>query len=116
MVPLTPMKKPPRRKRKSDLTAASDVLQGLFEMRKGPMADSFQRFKLTRQWPEIVGETIGENTKPVSFYKGTLYIQAANSAWMQQLVFMADQIKENINKFVGKDWVKQVRFKLDDRV
>ena len=107
--------KKPRRKRNSDLTAASDVLQGLFENSKTPMSDSFQRFKLGRQWPQIVGEKIAKYTKPVSFYKGTLYVQAASSAWMQQLIFMADPMKKKINDFVGEEWVKQVRFKLDDR-
>ncbi len=102
-------------KRKSDLNSASDVLQSLIGDVQSPLGNSFQRYKLSRKWPEIVGEAISENSKPVSFYKGILYVWAKNSAWLHQLNYMKDHIRDKVNSHVGHEWTSEVRFKLDQR-
>jgi predicted nucleic acid-binding Zn ribbon protein len=102
-------------KKKSQLTTASDVLQGLLQNSKSQLSDGFLRWRLEQQWPEVVGGTISEQTLPVAFEKGTLHIWVKHSAWMQQLWFFQDAIKEKVNAHLGKNWVKQVRFTLSRR-
>ena len=94
---------------------ASDVLQGLLQNSKSQLSDGFLRWRLEQEWREVVGNTIAEQTLPVAFEKGTLHIWVKHSAWMQQLWFFQDAIKDKVNAHLGRGWVKQVRFTLSRR-
>jgi predicted nucleic acid-binding Zn ribbon protein len=95
--------------------SAADVLQGLLQNSKSQLSDGFLRWRLEKQWPRVVGATIGEQTLPVAFERGTLYIWVRHSAWMQQLWFFQEAIKEKVNGHLGRQWVGQVRFTLSRR-
>jgi predicted nucleic acid-binding Zn ribbon protein len=79
------------------------------------MSDGFLRWKLEKQWPQVMGETISEQTLPCAFEHGILYIWVAHSAWMQQLWYFQEPIKEKVNAWAGREWVRQVRFTLSRR-
>ncbi|MGZ3798124.1 MAG: DUF721 domain-containing protein, partial [Pseudobdellovibrionaceae bacterium] len=64
---------------------------------------------------EFAGPTIAQNTEPVGFNRGILYLWVRNSSWMHQLSFMKDHIQETLNKRLGKPVVKNIRFTLDRR-
>ena len=98
---------------KSKFRLGSEVLQSLFENGKSPLSDQFIRWKIWARWEEIVGPTIGKNSEPVGFYRGILYLWVPHSTWMQQMTFMRKQIKETVNKKLGKDYLKDVRLTLD---
>jgi predicted nucleic acid-binding Zn ribbon protein len=100
-------------KKKKDLTSVSDVLQGLLENSKLPISEQFTRWKLWRKWEEVVGPTLAPHTLPVSFQRGTLYIWVKSSAWMQQLSFAAVPLKAKINEYLGREYVRFIRFTLD---
>ena len=102
-------------KRSAHLTAAADVLQALLQNSKSQLSDGFLRWRLEQQWPEVVGKTISEQTLPVAFERGTLHIWVRHSAWMQQLWFFQEAIKEKVNTHLGREWVKQIRFTLSRR-
>ena len=102
-------------KHNAELTLAADVLQGLLQNSKSQLADGFVRWRLEKVWDQIVGPTIGEQTLPVAFEHGTLFIWVRHSAWMQQLWFFQEAIKEKVNDHLGKAWVEQVRFTLSKR-
>lgn len=108
-------KKPRAPRPKAQLTAAADVLQALLQNSKSGLADGFQRWRLEQNWPAIVGSTIAEQTLPVAFEHGTLYIWVKHSAWMQQLWYFQEPIKDKVNEHLGKSWVQQVRFTLSRR-
>jgi hypothetical protein len=98
---------------KSRFKIGSEVLQSLFENGKSPLSDQFLRWKIWAQWESIVGPTVGKNSEPVGYYRGTLYLWVPHSTWMQQLVFMRHQIKVAVNRKLGKIYVKDVRLTLD---
>jgi predicted nucleic acid-binding Zn ribbon protein len=100
---------------KSKFSLGSEVLQKLFESGNNPLSEQFMRWKLWARWSEFVGPTIAQNTEPVGFHRGTLYLWVRNSSWMQQLTFMRDHIQQTINKKMGKNFVKNIRFTLDRR-
>ena len=99
----------------AQLAAAADVLQGLLQNSKSPLSDGFSRWRLEGQWSEVVGKTIAEQTWPVAFERGTLFIWVRHSAWMQQLWYFQDPIREKVNAHMGREWVKQVKFTLSRR-
>jgi predicted nucleic acid-binding Zn ribbon protein len=99
----------------AQLTTAADVLQALLQNSKSQLSDGFLRWRLEQQWVEVVGSTIGDQTCPAAFDRGTLYIWVRHSAWMQQLWFFQEPIREKVNNHLGREWVKQVRFTLSRR-
>ncbi len=99
--------------RKSHLNQATDVLEGVLLHSKSPLSDQFMRWKLWRKWPEVVGPTISAQSMPVGFVNGMLYVWVKNAVWMNEMLFLAGPIKDKVNNFVEKKWVKQVRFTLN---
>ena len=104
-----------KKRPKTQLTAAADVLQGLLQNGKSHLADGFQRWRLEKHWRSVVGETIAEQTLPVAFERGTLFIWVRHSAWMQQLWYFQDAIKDKVNEHLGRDWVRGIKFTLSRR-
>ncbi|MGZ3775154.1 MAG: DUF721 domain-containing protein [Pseudobdellovibrionaceae bacterium] len=102
-------------KPKRKLSLGSEVLQSLFENGKSPLSEQFMRWKLWAKWEEVVGPTIAKNSEPVGFHKGMLYVWVRNSAWMQQLVFLKDPIRDTINQKFENNFVRYIKFTLDRR-
>lgn len=100
---------------KSRFSLSSEVLQKLFESGKSPLSEQFMRWKMWARWEEFVGATVAQNTEPVGFYRGTLYLWVRNSSWMQQLTFMKEPIQKTINQKLGHSFIKNIRFTLDRR-
>lgn len=84
-------------------------------MASPPLSGPFLRWKLWMKWPEVVGETIAKSCEPVGYSRGCLYLWVRNSSWMQQMVFMREDIREIINRKMGADFVRVLRFTLDRR-
>lgn len=104
---------PKNKKRK--LTLGSEVLQSLFENGKSPLSEQFMRWKLWAKWEEVVGPTIAKNAEPVGFQRGVLYVWVRNSSWMQQMIFLKDQIRNTINEKFENNFVRYIKFTLDRR-
>lgn len=102
---------------KSKFKSSAEVLKSLFDDKKkgGVVSDQFWRWKLWMTWSEVVGASISENSEPVSYRDGVLWLCVRNSTWMQQMTFMSETIKNVINQKFRKDYVKEIRFTLDRR-
>lgn len=100
---------------KGHLTAAADVLQALLQNSKSQLSDGFLRWRLEQKWFEIVGSTIAEQTVPAAIEHGTLYIWVRHPAWMQQLWYFQEPIKDKVNAHIGRPMIQQVRFTLSRR-
>ena len=61
-------------------------------------------------WDGVVGKKISQNTEPQSVEHGTLTVFVTNPAWRQELVFKKDQIIKKLNKKIGENTIKEVRF------
>ncbi|MFP5518906.1 MAG: DUF721 domain-containing protein [Bdellovibrionia bacterium] len=103
------------KKYRSKMKAGSEVLQSLFENGKSPLSEQFLRWKLWAKWPEVVGPTIAKNAEPVAYKNGILFLWVKNSTWMQQMVFLRDQIQTTINQKMNQNFVRSIRFTLDRR-
>ena len=100
-------------KTKSDLLAASKVLQTVLGNGKSALSDQFLRWKIWRFWPQIVGKTLGAVCEPVGFDRGRLYIWVRSSARMQEIRFFEETLKKKVNDHVGRIWCRSMRFTLD---
>lgn len=90
--------------------SVAQVLQGLFENSKSPLSEGFQRYRLEKQWPEVVGKQLGSCSRPVDFNKGMLTIAVTNASLLTELQFFREEIISKVNTHIGKIWVRKIRF------
>lgn len=102
-------------KRQGPLTPVGNVLHSLFENSKSELSDQFLRWKLWQMWPQIVGPTLGKCSEPVAYQKGRLFIWVNHSARMQEMTFIVRDLRDKVNEFAGKKWVRSIKFTLDRR-
>jgi hypothetical protein len=60
-------------------------------------------------WPRVVGKGIAQQTRPVTFAAGTLTLATACPTWAAQLRHLAEEIRAQINNYLGSPIVKKLR-------
>ena len=96
-------------KKKNEIFSVEEVLSSV--LNKSGFEDKSEYIKIYKIWPAIVGEKIAENTCLESVKRGTLFVNASSSAWMQELHFLKDMIIEKLEKELGDGTVRDIRFK-----
>ena len=99
--------------RNSHLTPTSDVLQSLLQNGKSPLAKGFTRWRVWREWGQIVGPELARHTEPVDYKQGILFIWVKSSARMQEVSFLSREIMHKINGFLKRKWVNRLRYTLN---
>ena len=97
----------PRRGRLS-VEALSSVLSRLFA-RLG-LESELQGWRAVEEWPRLVGTRIARHTRAVGFRAGTLRVEVEGSAWMHELSYLKHELIRKINRELGADRVRDVRF------
>ncbi len=62
-------------------------------------------------WPEIVGEEVAANARPVQLRQGRLVVSASSASWAQTLQLMGDTIINRLNERLGGGAVDRVVFR-----
>lgn len=88
----------------------ADLLQNLFENAQSPLSAGYQRWKLESRWEDIVGPTIGKNSRPVFYDNGTLLVEVSSAAWLNEIRFFSGDIIKKVNKHMGQTWVTKIRY------
>ncbi|MBE0618780.1 MAG: DUF721 domain-containing protein [Proteobacteria bacterium] len=63
-------------------------------------------------WERAVGPGVAERSRPLSLRSGRLSVAVANAAWMQQLSFLRESIRDAVNNALGEQLVKEVRLRI----
>jgi len=63
-------------------------------------------------WEKAMGETIAQQAQPAFMRGGVLFVKCSSSAWMQQLQFMKGKMCEQLNRLLGKEVIKDIRFQM----
>ena len=61
-------------------------------------------------WAEEVGEAIATRAQPAELRGGLLSVRVNSPAWMQELHFMKDTIRERLNSRLGEELIRDIRF------
>jgi len=67
-------------------------------------------WRVVEQWAQLVGPRIATHTRAVAFRDGTLHVEVEGSAWMHELGFLKRDLMASINRTLGDDRVREVRF------
>jgi hypothetical protein len=97
-----------RRYQPSKLQRIDDILQKA--LKKHHIALKTVDRKLQNVWLQAVGPRIAAQTYPDSIKKTILFVKVANTAWMQQLHFMKQDILEKFNHLHQQEPVSNIFF------
>tara|TARA_B100000965_G_scaffold106913_1_gene88228 strand:+ start:317 stop:592 length:276 start_codon:yes stop_codon:yes gene_type:complete len=61
-------------------------------------------------WKEVVGKTISSVTEAKKVDKGVLLIKTQSPTWRQELYMQKKDILNKINKKIGSNTIKEIRF------
>ena len=99
-------------RRSGDPVPIGEIVDALMEedvLRRGlPIA------KLARAWPDLVGERLGEATRPVALEGGILTVRASDGPWGSQAKYLAEEIRMRADAALGTGSVNGIRVVVDD--
>lgn len=98
------------RQKKKDASHIGDILS----KKLGALAgrSDLELLSLWETWTEAVGEEVARHTRPKAF-KGTLLLVTVDSSvWMHHLSMMKNEIITRINKKLGEDTLREIRFSI----
>ncbi len=84
------------------------VINQLLE--KNGLTAGVNQQKALLEWEAAVGTTIAKNTEPDRVEHGIIYVKTATPAWRQELIFKKKEIIVRLNKILGKQTIKDIRF------
>jgi predicted nucleic acid-binding Zn ribbon protein len=67
-------------------------------------------YRLWVFWDEEVGPAVAARAEPAAFRDGVLSVRVAGAAWMQELQFMKDELRERLNARLGAPLVRDIYF------
>ncbi len=70
------------------------------------------RHPVFRVWKSVVGEAIAKVAQPIGVKGSCLRVEVAESAWMQELQLMADDMLGMVNSALENGNLKEIQFRL----
>ncbi|MDX2166911.1 MAG: DUF721 domain-containing protein [Deltaproteobacteria bacterium] len=61
-------------------------------------------------WAEAVGPTVAARAEPAAFRDGVLSVRVSGAAWMQELQFMQEELREQLNARLGAPLIRDIYF------
>jgi hypothetical protein len=98
-----------RQKRAIDFNVKSAVKDALHRLN---LDTRMKGYAVWGVWAKAVGDTIAQQAQP-SFVRGNiLFVKCSSSPWIQQLQFMKGTIQDSLNRLLGSDVIKDIRFQM----
>jgi len=102
------------RVRSDDTFTVGEILAGLFG--KKAFAEGVRLGNLARRWPEVVGERLAAECRPVRLEGGNLVVAASSGPWGAQVKFLAGEIRKGANRTLEGEPVTRVTVVVDDTI
>lgn len=100
-----------RAREESDVEEVGKILPAIFKRqvrRENPRLVEI----LSPLWPRVAGRSISEHSRPITFGAGTLTLATPCSTWATELRQISEEIRAEINSFLGSPVVKKLRVRL----
>ncbi len=79
-------------------------------LRRYGLEDQMLGWQAVEEWAQVVGARIAQHTHAVAFRDGVLRVEVEGSAWMHELGFLQRKLIQKINRHLGRDMVREIRF------
>ena len=101
-----------------DMKSLATILPALFKQLG--LEEDARGWQAVTEWPAVAGERIAKHARAVSFpvappvriqpRDGSLTVEVEGSAWMQELGFLERELVRKLNRHLGRDIVREVRW------
>jgi hypothetical protein len=91
----------------ADLTR---VLQRVLRQAEASYPDRSHR--IWEVWAAAVGPEVAARSRPLSVRAGRLTVAVESPAWMQQLSFLRETLRDAVNRALGENLVREVRLRI----
>lgn len=93
-------------------TARTERLDRALEalVRRLGLETRLARQRVLAEWDRVVGPEIAARARPVSLAGGELVVAVEHAGWAQQLAFLKAAIIRDLNRAVGSEQVRDIRF------
>ena len=81
-------------------------------LRRVGLEHDLQGWRAVDEWARIVGPRVARHTRAVAFRGGTLRVEVEGSAWMHELGFLKRDLIQRVNRHLGAELVRDLRFYL----
>jgi predicted nucleic acid-binding Zn ribbon protein len=61
-------------------------------------------------WTDEVGPAVAARAEPAAFRDGILSVRVSGAAWMQELQFMKEELRERLNRRLGATMIRDIYF------
>lgn len=96
--------------KKDTMTPLKDILDGLLS--GSNLAFNPADAEIWEIWEEVVGQPIAEHARPSNIRRKKLRVHVSEPIWLQELEFVAETIKEKLNKKLDRNAVEKIIFRL----
>jgi predicted nucleic acid-binding Zn ribbon protein len=79
-------------------------------LRQLGLAKAAEGWRAVAEWPLVAGKRIAQRARAVAYREGALIVEVEGSAWMHELGFLKPELVRNLNRHLGADVVRDVRF------
>jgi predicted nucleic acid-binding Zn ribbon protein len=79
-------------------------------LRQLGLAQVAEGWRAVADWPVVAGVRIARRSRAVGFRDGALVVEVEGSAWMHELGFLKPELVRSLNRHLGADVVRDVRF------
>lgn len=92
------------------MSGIAEVLDSIFQ-RIDPQ-DRRRAYQVWRFWEEEVGAAIAARAQPAGYRGGILSVRVSSHAWMQELQFLKESLRERLNQRLGRELIRDIYFVL----
>ena len=96
--------KPPRQRPGRVADALRQVVQRIDPDRR------LAAYRVWTFWADEVGPAVAARAEPAAFRDGVLSVRVAGAAWMQELQFMKEDLRQRLNQRLGADLIRDIYF------
>jgi len=95
----------------------------MIRQRPTPVGDTLQRvlqridpdhrmhaYRVWTFWDDEVGDAIAQHAQPAGFHSGVLSVCVDSAAWMQELQFLKEGLREQLNRRLGEPLIRDIYF------
>jgi predicted nucleic acid-binding Zn ribbon protein len=74
------------------------------------LEDELQGWRAVEDWARVVGPRVARHTRAIAFEQGVLRVEVEGSAWMHELGYLKQELISAVNRELGSNRVRDVRF------
>jgi predicted nucleic acid-binding Zn ribbon protein len=83
-----------------------NVVEGLSQTKKKDIG------LISSRWPAFVGKKLAPKTRPVHLRRGTLLVNAFDSAWLYQATLEKEKILRRLHARLGREKIQRIQFRI----